>query len=394
MIDLQDPRTIQLSGTTERLLLQVAEASSAIEVHRPFSTDLGSRIRDALLPDRVVASLNMEGIVATRRQTLEVMDAMRISENVGRGKQEIRNALLADEFVHDCVEHGHRLSERTIREVNGLLLGDVRRDAGSYRTGPVELPGAPFAPPLHTDVPLLVTQLVDMLPLGDSIHAIVQAAWLHAQLTLIHPFFDGNGRTGRLLQDFVLLRRGLLPVGIPPSERDDYYSALEAADNKDWDSIVEMLADLELKITAKAEAVAKAPERRSAWISRLSEAASQKAKNTRHKQYLVWRQRMERITSGFAAACRELDDASSIIGAECKEFGVMDFADWQETCRSGYVPRNWLFSMLFYAEGKPFYKAVAVQMRHISRPWDAFEPQRDHVAIVRAAPRPPVRWPS
>ena len=298
----------------------------------------------------------MEGIVATRRQTLQVMDAMRISENVGRGELEIRNALQADEFIHDCVEQGHGVTAATIRQVNGLLLGDVHRDAGSYRTGHVELPGAPFTPPLHTDVPILVTQLVEMLPLGDSIHPIVQAAWVHAQLTLIHPFFDGNGRTGRLMQDFVLVRRGFLPVGIPPSQRDDYYRALELADQERWDSIVEILADLELRIIAKAEAVVKAPERRSAWISRLSEAASQKAKNTRHKQYLVWRHRMEKVTSAFATACLELDEMSEVIGAECKQFGVMDFADWQETCRSGYVPRNWLFSMLFYAEGKPFYK--------------------------------------
>ena len=51
-------------------------------------------------PDRIVASLNMEGIIATRRQTLGVMDAVRINEGVGHGEVEIRNALAADEFVH------------------------------------------------------------------------------------------------------------------------------------------------------------------------------------------------------------------------------------------------------------------------------------------------------
>ena len=381
MIRLQDPRTLELSGTTKQLLAQVTEAMEAVADHRPFTVEIGSRIRNALLPDRIVASLNMEGIVATRRQTLEVMDAMRVSENVGRGKQEILNALKADEFIHDCVDQGLSLTERTIREVNALLMYDVRDDAGTYRNGPVELPGAPFEPPLHIDVPALVEKLVDMFTLGDSVHPIIQAAWLHAQLTLIHPFFDGNGRTGRLLQDCVLLRRGFLPIGIPPSERDDYYSALEKADKGSWDAVVEMLADLELKIIAKAEAAARAPERRLAWISKLSEAASRKATNTQHKRYLVWRRQMEQINQGFAEACRELDAASTIIGAECKEFGVMDFASWRRTCQVGYVPRNWLFSMLFYAEGRPFYKTVAVQQRHAHRPELPFNPENDQVAL-------------
>lgn len=43
----------------------------------------------------------MEGIVATRRQTLAVMDAMRVQESVGAGEKEIFNALKADEFIHD-----------------------------------------------------------------------------------------------------------------------------------------------------------------------------------------------------------------------------------------------------------------------------------------------------
>lgn len=54
----------------------------------------------------------MEGIVATRRQTLAVMDAMRVKESVGAGEKEIFNALKADEFVHDAVEHGIQFSDR------------------------------------------------------------------------------------------------------------------------------------------------------------------------------------------------------------------------------------------------------------------------------------------
>src|ERR1700693_4555806 len=118
MIELQNPNQISLSGPSQELLTQVSAAIDRVASFRPFSRELDTRLRDALVPDRIVASLNMEGIVATRRQTLAVMDALRITENVGRGEVEIRNALKADEFVHESVQNGIPLSEQLIREIN------------------------------------------------------------------------------------------------------------------------------------------------------------------------------------------------------------------------------------------------------------------------------------
>ena len=100
---LQDPRLIQVSTSTQQLLTEVTTAVDRLNKIRPLSPGLALRLREALLPDRVVASLNMEGIVATRRQTLAVMDAMRVQESIGAGEKEIYNALKADEFVHDAV---------------------------------------------------------------------------------------------------------------------------------------------------------------------------------------------------------------------------------------------------------------------------------------------------
>jgi cell filamentation protein, protein adenylyltransferase len=84
---LQEPRAIQISTATQQLLGQVTAAVEKLNEARPLSPELAARLRDALLPDRVVASLNMEGIIATRRQTLAVMDAMRVQENIGAGER-------------------------------------------------------------------------------------------------------------------------------------------------------------------------------------------------------------------------------------------------------------------------------------------------------------------
>jgi Fic family protein len=184
MIELQDPKTIDLAPSTRDLLAQVTAGIEELNRSWPFTAEVAHRIRMALLPDRIVASLNMEGIIATRRQTLAVMDAMRINESIGRGEQEIYNTLKADELVHDAVESGILLTEQIIREINRLLMEELRADNGQFRVGQVDLPGAPQQPPAAGDVPPLVRRLCEMYPLGESLHPVVQAAWLHAQFTL------------------------------------------------------------------------------------------------------------------------------------------------------------------------------------------------------------------
>jgi hypothetical protein len=231
-------------------------------------------------------------------------------------------------------------------------------------------------------VPTLTDRLSELFALSESLHPVLQAAWVHEQFTLIHPFVDGNGRTGRLLQDYALIRRGLLPVGIPPAQRDDYYAALASADIGKWNDFVEMLALLELTTITKTVAIAKEPERRRAWIQQLSTAAASRQENTLHKQYLVWRQRIEALASAFAQAATELDESSDQLGADLKQFAVPDFASWKQICQYGYIDLNWLFSILFFADRKPFYKTIAVQQRHEPRPGvDPFVGERDLVGI-------------
>ena len=70
-MELQEPREILVDGATKNLLTQVTSAIDELNAHRPFSHEVAGRVRKSLLPDRIVASLNMEGVVATRRQTLD-----------------------------------------------------------------------------------------------------------------------------------------------------------------------------------------------------------------------------------------------------------------------------------------------------------------------------------
>ena len=378
---LQDPRGIKLSAPTQQLLAELTTATEALNKIRPLAPELGAKVREAFLPDRIVATLNMEGINATRRQTLAVMDAMRINESIGKSEAEIYNALKADEFITSCCDNGIELSEMLMRETNKLLIQGLRDDAGKFRPGPVKLTNAHFTSPEGPAVPPLATELVGLFAHSEAMHPVAQAAWLHNQFTYIHPFNDGNGRTGRLLQDWVLIRRGLLPVGIPPAMRDDYYHSLELADKGHWDDLVEMIADLELKTIGTFQAIVTEHQTRSTWVSKLAAAAATKQENTRHKLYLVWRTRAERIAADFKQAAKELDTSSDVIGVTFKDFGAVAFHDWEEILKRGAAERTWLFSMLLFADLKPFYKSIAYVKRHQFLASDPFAPQKDLVGV-------------
>jgi len=127
-----------------------------------------------------------------------------------------------------------------IQEVHRRLLAGTRdeRFGGEIRTeqnwvgGPGFTPcTADYVPPVHQAVPSLLEDLCTYIS-DDDHPAIVQAALAHAQFETIHPFIDGNGRTGRALIHMILRRRGLAPRFVPPislilaSHSDAYVAAL------------------------------------------------------------------------------------------------------------------------------------------------------------------------
>lgn len=70
----------------------------------------------------------------------------------------------------------------------------------------------------------------------------ILSAWLHHRFTQIHPFQDGNGRIARAIASLVFLKAGLFPLVVRDSDREDYITALEKADNGDLSPLVKLFA--------------------------------------------------------------------------------------------------------------------------------------------------------
>ncbi len=173
---------------------------------------------------------------------------------------EVQGYAEAAHWVYRQAIHNHYSSERIItlaelREIHRLVVEPAWRHSPPADQDPREGPGSfrrqdinPFAlgmtPPPWPDVPPLVTEWLKAAneSPADASHHVVRLAELHAQFERIHPFRDGNGRTGRLVLNLMLVRGGYPPAVIYKKDRQKYLRGLERGDAGDPDPLAELLA--------------------------------------------------------------------------------------------------------------------------------------------------------
>ena len=183
--------------------------------------------------------LEMRGEFAAVEALKEELSAMR---PLTEGEREaVRKAFLVD-YTYDSnaiegntltpsetalVGTGAEMSEEFVRRLHALVLADKPQDRGVYRRLPVMISGAGYTPPQ----PYLVGPQMEEWVRGvreTRLHPLVAAAEFHLRFEAIHPFIDGNGRTGRLVANFMLMRAGYLPISIKYENRRAYYEAFAA----------------------------------------------------------------------------------------------------------------------------------------------------------------------
>ena len=130
------------------------------------------------------------------------------------------------------------------------------RIQGMFRNSEVGISGSDWKPPEASRVPALMDAAVaQYMKKKRSLHPVELASWLHNSIARIHPFTDGNGRTARLLMNWVLFRNRFPPVVIEVRNKEAYYKMIEAADKGDEAPFAEFLAREMLKqYTVKKEA--------------------------------------------------------------------------------------------------------------------------------------------
>ena len=134
---------------------------------------------------------------------------------------EVLNNIEAMRWAVDTLDTASKITVEHLLAIHKQLLQDtpLERHAGKLREQQNWIGGsshnpcsAAFVPPPFKRVPELLEDLCAFCN-GEDLPAIAQAALAHAQFETIHPFIDGNGRTGRTLIHVILRRRGLAPLG-------------------------------------------------------------------------------------------------------------------------------------------------------------------------------------
>ena len=119
---------------------------------------------------------------------------------------------------------------------------------GVYRSVPVRILGAYHTPPQPYLVPVQMEQLIaNYETMKREKHIIEAIAEFHLRFEGIHPFIDGNGRTGRLVLNLELMKAGLLPVNVKFADRALYYSCFDEyySDQRSADPMIELISKYE-----------------------------------------------------------------------------------------------------------------------------------------------------
>ncbi len=166
---------------------------------------------------------------------------------------EIENHARAIQFVLNELLNERPLDKNSILEINRLLLDRLLRNAGQFKQQNNRIKGADFLPATPEKTPELFYQWFDnaMYRLGhahtdkEKTKEILSS---HIGFERIHPFQDGNGRTGRLIMFYLMLQHNMYPFVITKDKRGRYIEVLANQDVDGFYDLVKPCIELEKQI--------------------------------------------------------------------------------------------------------------------------------------------------
>lgn len=195
-------------------------------------TELDARWPTALLPwpaeefiaEYIFNSNAIEGNLLTLNETKMVLQGQSLPHMTAKNLMEVIGHKQAFDFVIDLVKNKTPMTEDIIKKIHYLLLADRDNDRGIYRKNQVYIPGAAHTPSAPE---LIGQQMKELLATyaKSTAHIVTRQALFHIAYEAIHPFRDGNGRSGRLLLNLELMKKGFPPISIKFSDRFRYYNA-------------------------------------------------------------------------------------------------------------------------------------------------------------------------
>jgi fic family protein len=210
----------------ESILLIIDKKKKELDTRRPLTDGEVERLNEEFVVEYTYNSNAIEGNTLTLRETDLVLRGLTIDKKPLKDHMEAVGHKEAFDYVRELVKDNIPLSENIIKKIHFLVLADKKDDRGVYRRVPVRIMGAAHEPVQpYLIQPKMEQLLIDFK--NSNEHIVTKLARFHIEFEAIHPFIDGNGRTGRLLVNLELMKAGYPPIDIKYMDRLAYYNAFD-----------------------------------------------------------------------------------------------------------------------------------------------------------------------
>ncbi|MBR3818919.1 MAG: Fic family protein [Clostridia bacterium] len=211
------------------ILADIESKKARLSEMRSLTAGEVERLREEFMIEFTYNSNAIEGNTLTLKETAMALEGMTIDQKPLKDHLEAvghRDAFL---YVQDIATRDIPISESVIKNIHSLVLINRPEDKGTYRRIPVRIMGA-YTEPLQPYMvqPAMEGLLIENNKSAETMNIIERIARFHLEFEGIHPFIDGNGRTGRLVLNLDFIRNGYPPINVKFTDRKRYYDAFDA----------------------------------------------------------------------------------------------------------------------------------------------------------------------
>ena len=210
------------------VLSTIAELKQELDSLRPLTPDEVKALNDQFAVEYTYNSNAIEGNTLTLHETDLVLRGLTIDKKPLKDHLDVVGHKEAFDFVSGLVKDKEPLSEWVIKQIHFLVLGRDIQHRGVYRSVPVYISGAKTQTTEPVLIPEKVQELLKWYQANNQDDFLTKIALFHLRFESIHPFIDGNGRTGRLLVNLELMKLGYPPIDIKFTDRKAYYNAFDS----------------------------------------------------------------------------------------------------------------------------------------------------------------------
>lgn len=224
---------------------RIEELKAELDTRRPLTQGELERLNEEFMIEFTYNSNAIEGNTLTLQETAMVLEGITIDQKPLKDHLEAVGHKDAFLYVQDIVSNKMPLTEFVIKNIHSLVLMNKPEDKGVYRRVPVRIMGA-FTEPVQPYMiePKITELLAENEKRKATMNIIERVARFHLEFESIHPFIDGNGRTGRLLMNFELMQNGYPPINVKFSDRKRYYDAFDSYSiNQDATPMINLITE-------------------------------------------------------------------------------------------------------------------------------------------------------